>query len=159
MRRLLAGLRALVGRRELDRDLDDELRGYLDSLIEQHLREGMPPEDAVKAARSTIGSLEAIKDAVRDVGWESRLESIWQDVRHAVRGLRRAPGFAAVAVLTLALGIGVNTALFSVVNGLLLRALPVRAPAATGHALDETQHRRGISSRLELCNLGSDPPP
>src|SRR4030095_1843498 len=103
MRRLLAGLRALVGRRELDRDLDDELRGYLDSLIEQHLREGMPPEDALKAARSTIGSLEAIKDAVRDVGWESRLESIWQDARHAVRGLRRAPGFAAVAVLEPAL--------------------------------------------------------
>ena len=142
MRRLLAGLRALVGRRELDRDLDDELRGYLDSLTEQHLREGMPPEDALKAARSTIGSLEAIKDAVRDVGWESRLESIWQDVRHAVRGLRRAPGFAAVAVLTLALGIGVNTALFSVVNGLLLRALPVRAPQqlvmlSTRHSIDE----------------------
>ncbi len=67
MRRLLAGLRALVGRREVERDLDDELRGYLDSLVEQHLREGMPREDALRAARSTIGSLEAIKDAVRDV--------------------------------------------------------------------------------------------
>ena len=65
MRRLLTGLRALVGRRQLDRDLDDELRGYFDSLVEQHLREGMPPEDALKAARTTIGSLEAIKDAVQ----------------------------------------------------------------------------------------------
>src|SRR5262245_18141392 len=101
MRHLLSGLRALVGRRQLDRDLDDGLRGYLESLVEQHLRDGMPPEDALKTARSAIGSLEAIKDAVHDVGWESQLESIWQDVRHAFRGLRRSPGFAAVAILTL----------------------------------------------------------
>ena len=112
----------------------------------------MPPEDALKAARSTIGSLEAIKDAVGDVGWESRLESIWQDVCHAFRALRRAPGFAGVAVLTLALGIGVNT-LFSVVNGLLLRALPVRAPQqlvmlSTRHSIDEGLRRsRSSASR------------
>ncbi|HEU4692775.1 MAG TPA: ABC transporter permease, partial [Vicinamibacterales bacterium] len=68
------------------------------------------------------------KDAVRDVGWESLVESIWQDVRYALRGLRRSPAFAAVAILTLALGIGINTAIFSVVNGLLLRSLPVAQP-------------------------------
>ena len=60
--------------------------------------------------------------------WTSWLEGVWRDIRHAIRGLRRSPGFAAVAILTLALGIGVNTAIFSVVNGLLLRALPVAAP-------------------------------
>ncbi|HZM94455.1 MAG TPA: permease prefix domain 1-containing protein [Vicinamibacterales bacterium] len=102
MRRLLAGLRALVGRHGLDRDLDDELRGYLDSLVDKHIRDGMPPEKALRVARTTIGSLEAVKDAVRDVGWESQRESIWQDVRHSFRGLRRSPGFAAVAILTLA---------------------------------------------------------
>ena len=128
MRRLLAGLRALVGRRRLDRDLDDELRGYVDSLVEQHIRDGMPPEEALRAARTTIGSLEAIKDAVRDVGWESRLESVWQDVRHSFRGLRRSPGFAAVAILTLALGTGANTAIFTLIDALLLRSLPVPNP-------------------------------
>jgi hypothetical protein len=79
-------------------------------------------------SRTTIGSLEAIKDAVRDVGWESRLESIWQDVRHACRGLRRSPGFAAVATLTLALGTGANTAIFTLIDALLLRSLPVANP-------------------------------
>jgi predicted permease len=79
-------------------------------------------------ARTTIGSLEAVKDAVRDVGWESQLESIWQDVRHSFRGLRRSPGFAAVAILTLALGTGSNTAIFTLIDALLLRSLPVDAP-------------------------------
>ena len=88
----------------------------------------MSRDQALRAARISIGSFEATKDAVRDVGWESRLESVWQDVRHACRGLQRSPGFAAAAILTLALGIGVNTAIFSVVNSLLLRALPVTAP-------------------------------
>jgi hypothetical protein len=67
-------------------------------------------------------------ESIGDVGWGSWLESIWQDVRHALRGLRRSPGFAAVAILTLALGIGINTAIFSVVNSLLLRTLPVAEP-------------------------------
>jgi predicted permease len=128
MRRLVAGLRALLGRRQIERDLDDELRGYLDAAVEQNLAAGMSREDAIRAARIRIGSIEAAKDAVRDVGWESRLEGMWQDVRHACRGLRRSPGFATIAIVTLALGIGVNTAVFSVVNGLLLRALPVAAP-------------------------------
>jgi predicted permease len=88
----------------------------------------MTREDARRQAHIAMGSVEATKDAVRDVGWESRLESIWQDVRQALRGLRRSPGFAAVAILTLALGIGINTAIFSVVNSLLLRTLPVAEP-------------------------------
>ena len=111
-----------------EQDLDDELRAYLNAVVEQNLAAGISHEDAVRTARIRIGSIEAAKDAVRDVGWETRLESVWRDIRHACRGLRRSPGFAAIAILTLALGIGVNTAIFSVVNGLLLRALPVAAP-------------------------------
>jgi predicted permease len=128
MRHLFHGLRALLRRRELEQDLDDEIRAYIDAAVERNLASGMSQEEAVRAARLSVGSVAATKDAVRDVGWESRLESIWQDVRHALRGLRRSPGFAAVAILTLALGIGINTAIFSVVNSLLLRTLPVAEP-------------------------------
>ena len=121
-------MRALLWRGRHDNDLDDELRAYFETTVEQNIAAGMSRDEGLRAARISIGSLEATKDAVRDVGWESRLDSIWRDVRHAFRGLRRSPGFAAVAILTLALGIGVNTAIFSVVNSLLLRALPVAAP-------------------------------
>jgi predicted permease len=128
LHRIVRGCRALF-RRDLDEiELDEELRAFLEADIERRVRSGMHPDDARRAARAHIGSLEAVKDYTRDAGWESRLESVWRDVRYAVRGLRRSPGFAAVAVLTLALGIGANSAVFSVVNGLLLRTLPVTAP-------------------------------
>jgi len=122
MRRLLAGLHSLLRRRQVEQDLDDELRAYLEAAVDQNLASGMSRDEAVRAARISVGTLEATKDAVRDVGWESRLESILQDVRHAFRGLRRSPGFAAAAILTLALGIGANTAIFTLVNALILRS-------------------------------------
>jgi predicted permease len=128
MRRLLHGLRALLRRRTLEQDLDDELRSYVETAAERHMAAGMTRDEALRAARMNLGSVAATKDAVRDVGWESRVESIVQDVFHACRGLRRSPGFAAVAIVTLALGIGINAAVFSIVNGLLLRKLPVPEP-------------------------------
>jgi predicted permease len=128
LHRLLTGFRALLRKEGDERELDEELRAFLEADVEQRMRSGVSREDAVRAARVQIGSLEAVKDHTRDAGWESRVESVWRDVRFAVRGFRRFPGFAAVAVLTLALGIGANSAVFSVVNGLLLRSLPVAAP-------------------------------
>jgi predicted permease len=128
LRRLIGGITALFRGRRADQELDEELRTYLETSIDEKLRAGMARGEAIRAARVEIGSLEAVKDYTRDVGWETRLESVWRDVRYAARTLRKAPAFTAVAVLTLALGIGANTAIFSAVNAIMLRQLPVERP-------------------------------
>lgn len=128
LHRIAAGLAALFRPRQAEQDLDDELREFLEMAIEDKMRAGMSRESATRAARMELGSAAAVKDHVRDVGWENVVETTWQDVRYGVRTLRRSPGFAVAAVLSLALGIGATTAIFSLINTLMLRPLPVSHP-------------------------------
>ncbi len=128
LQRFVGGLKALVRSSRVERELDDELREFVQSSVDAKVAAGMNPDAAWRAARSELGNIDAVKDGTREVGWETWVDQLGRDVRYAVRTLRKAPAFSAVVVLTLTLGIGANTAIFSAVNAIILRALPVERP-------------------------------
>jgi hypothetical protein len=112
-----------------DRDLDRELRAHLELEAEEQQDAGLPPEEARYAARRAFGNTTSIQEEVRDMwGWTA-VEQAVQDARYALRGVRKNPGFATAAILSLALGVGATTAVFSVLNAVVLRPLPVAEPA------------------------------
>ena len=121
-------LKALIMRTQLDRDLEDELAHHLAMRAEKNRAAGMGLAEARYAARRQLGNVTSLIERSRSMWTFELLESVWQDLRYAARMLLKDFGFTGVAVLTLALGIGANTAIFSLINGLMLRTLPVREP-------------------------------
>ena len=149
---IAGGIRALFTKRRTEREMEEELRGYMDAAIEHKLHSGAALEEAARQTRMEMGGMEALKEQVREVGWETRVEGFFQDLRFGLRMLRKNPSFTIVAVLALALGIGANTAMFSVIEAVLLRPLPYRH-AGEIVRVSSTWQRNGT-----LTSYSSSPP-
>ncbi len=128
LKSVASGVKALVSSERRNDEIKEELRGYVEAAVDEKVRRGMTREEALRAANREIGTAETVRHKVRSAGWESTAESLWQDIRYGARQLLKSPGFSIVAVLSLALGIGANTAIFTLINDLLLKSLPVRDP-------------------------------
>jgi len=140
---LSAGLRGLFRKKRSEQELDDELGDFLEKSAAEKMRAGMSREQARRAARLEMGGVEAVKENVRSASWETHFETLWSDLRFGARLLRFNPVFAGAAILSLALGIGANTAIFQLLDAVRLRTLPVRNPQEIAKiAID---HRHNVS--------------
>ena len=127
-RKLTAGLKELMRKEQSESELNEELNAYVQNAADAKVQAGATPEEALRSARLEVGGTETVKHQVRTVGWEFSLEVFVQDVRYGVRMLLKSPIFTAVALTTIAIGIGANTAIFSLVDSILLRPLPYLEP-------------------------------
>ena len=128
LRNLVGGISGMFRKKQVEREMDEELSAYLEAAVKQKMSAGMNRSEATRAARIEMGGTESIKEQVRAVSWESVVETLWQDLKFGMRLLRFNPMFAGAAILSLALGIGANTAIFQLLDAVRLRTLPVRDP-------------------------------
>src|SRR5260370_32006699 len=128
LRDLRFRLRSLFRRARIEQELDDELRFHMDQQAEKYMRAGMSHEEALRRVRLEFGGIEQVREDCREARGISFLESLALDLRYGLRMLARSPAFTAIIVLTLALGLGANTAIFTLFHAVMLRSIPVRDP-------------------------------
>ena len=146
-------LRGLFAHTQMERELDDEVRFHLDMQIEDNLSAGMNPAEARYAALRSFGAIEPMKENYRERSAFAFVETVAQDLRYAIRTLRRNPSFALTSVATLALAIGANTAMFSVLNAVLFRPLPYRSPEQLAMLWTETPDQRVREDRSAYLSV------
>ena len=122
-------LRSLIWRRTVEQELTDELRFHPERLADRYVADGLPHDEAMRRARLEMSGFDQVKEEHRDARGVRLLEDLGNDLRYAVRQVKRSPGFAVLAVLCLGLGIGANTSIFSALNSVLFRPLSVADPA------------------------------
>src|SRR5438552_6050758 len=128
LRNLSDGLRFLFRKEQVSRELDEELNGFLEMAVEEKVKQGLSRKDALRAVRLERGSLDVTKEIVWSARWETFVETLWRDLRFAVRVLRKSPGLMFAVVLSLGIGGGANTAIFSLLDAGILKTLPVKSP-------------------------------
>ena len=161
---IVSTLRNFFRRQQVESQLDDEVRSYVDLIADERIAAGMSPSEARRTALADSGGIEQVKQAVRDRRAGAGIELLWQDARYGLRQLWRNPGFTVTVILTLALSIGANTAIFSIVNALMLHSLPYPHPERMGTiftrirgpiASDERHHVNGEQFELLRDNVPS----
>src|SRR5690349_10869057 len=147
-------LRSLFNRQRVDQELDEELQDHLEREIQERLKYGVSPDEARYAALRAMGAMEKSKDESRDARRVNFIDELVRDLHYAGRSMRRSPGFVALAVLIMALGIGANTVVFSVVNAVLLKPLEYRDPdriVALSGTVSEA--RSGLQSQISIIDF------